>query len=215
MISRSRSRTWGRAHLDKYKTETLCSYPPCTTAARKRGLCQKHYDLARRANPPTCSADACSAAAASRGLCNHHYLGWRKEHTLPACSIDGCDNHAVEVKLCSTHYNRLRRTGTTAERQRGGEVNIRHPLYLTWGSMKGRCFCENTPYHKDYGGRGITVCEPWLTFREFAADIDRLRGERPAGMTLDRIDNDGNYEPGNVRWATESEQRRNQRKRAT
>lgn len=71
--------------------------------------------------------------------------------------------------------------------------------------MMGRCY---TPAHKSfahYGGRGITVCERWRDFANFLADM----GECPPGLTLDRKDNDGHYDPGNCRWATQKEQQNN------
>lgn len=85
------------------------------------------------------------------------------------------------------------------------------PLYKCWRSMKNRCEnrqCRDYPY---YGGRGISICERWRnSFINFLADV----GEKPGSeYSLDRINNDGNYEPGNTRWATARQQRRNSRNR--
>lgn len=82
------------------------------------------------------------------------------------------------------------------------------PTYRSWAAMKTRCFNQKLPQWKDYGARGITVCERWMDFENFLEDM----GERPSlDHTLDRKWNGGNYEPSNCRWATRKEQNRNRR----
>lgn len=81
----------------------------------------------------------------------------------------------------------------------------RSGVYRSWYAMIARCTRPRNDKYKFYGGRGIKVCDRWLEFKNFYADM----GDRPEGMSLDRINNDGNYEPGNCRWATDKQQKRN------
>jgi hypothetical protein len=87
-----------------------------------------------------------------------------------------------------------------------------HRLGQIYRGMKKRCENQNATGFQNYGGRGILICEKWRDFPSFVADVLASIGERPTMQhTLDKINNSGNYEPGNIRWATKSEQARNRR----
>jgi hypothetical protein len=88
--------------------------------------------------------------------------------------------------------------------------SFKKSVYDCWWNLVSRCTNINDDQYPEYGGRGIKVHPEWLSsFESFYKYV----GDRPSGMSLDRIDNDGNYEPGNVRWATRSQQSVNTRKR--
>lgn len=89
----------------------------------------------------------------------------------------------------------------------GYTIGDTKPLYHLWHTMRQRCSNPKHKSYKHYGGRGISVDERWDDFGNFLEDM----GMKPDGMSLNRIDNDGNYEPGNVRWATPAEQTANRR----
>ena len=86
--------------------------------------------------------------------------------------------------------------------------------YTAWGNMKRRCYNEKGKRYKDYGGRGITICASWLDQEYGFLNFFRDMGKKPSSKhSIDRIDNDGNYEPSNCRWSTMKDQNNNRRKR--
>jgi len=93
-----------------------------------------------------------------------------------------------------------------SNRNRARHGAYRTKEYGTWAHIKQRCFNPDSTHYHRYGGRGITMHPAWVdSFEQFLAEV----GKAPEGLSLDRIDNEGNYEPGNMRWATRKEQSNN------
>lgn len=126
-------------------------------------------------------------------------------HPIYSCQCD-CGNVAgLNVLLLRRGTRSCGCLRIKARRTHGKSAT---PEYHAWHDFMRRCYNKNHVGYKDYGGRGITVCERWKKFENFLEDI----GPRPSSLhSIDRVNVDGNYEPGNCRWATAKQQMRNQR----
>ena len=116
-------------------------------------------------------------------------------------SIAACELKSGKTKSCGCYDAERKRTETVKH-----GFN-RTPTYVCWSNMLARCTNPKRRDFKNYGGRGISVCERWRSFENFLADM----GEKPPKLSLDRVDNDENYGPDNCRWATQKQQVLNRR----
>jgi hypothetical protein len=122
-----------------------------------------------------------------------------RETTMRGTSLTS--ENSTSCGCVHTGNKRAQRHGHTGQ-------GLTSPTYESWKAMKARCYNPTNDSWEYYGGRGITVCSRWMeNFENFLEDM----GERPAGTTLDRKDNNWHYEPGNCQWSTPFQQRHNSR----
>ncbi len=137
----------------------------------------------------------------------------RGYHVVCSCRCDCGADKVIRHSSLKSGYTRscgcIARERMTVMNTKHGEcIGERSAEWSIWRGMHGRCYTRSSTSYPNYGGRGIRVCERWKIFENFLADM----GRKPfPSAQIDRIDNEGNYEPSNCRWVTPSQNSRNRR----
>ena len=220
---------------DFRRPKSSCLHDGCERRVVGHGLCSTHYAQSRRVprpEAPPCAVREkgrkgrkCGKVAIARGLCSTHYRRLRKHGDVTVklrqwgdaddpllCKVRGCKRVHHALGWCKMHHRRWERHGnplTIVSQDQGKDS--RHPHHSRWYMMMQRCYNPDAMNFHHYGGRGISVHPKWHNFLKFRDYLENVLGARPEGWSLDRIDCDGNYEPGNVRWASAKMQANNRR----
>jgi len=157
-------------------------------------------------------------ATSKTGVC-HKTLECRREYRrrVEAVTPTYTPANRVPCDVCKRLIPARTTTGVCqatkeCKREYVRRFHLKHPLWQAYQGIRTRCLRENHQSYENYGARGIKLYGPWVDdFAAFETWMDENLGPRPEGMTLDRKDNDGNYEPGNLQWATPVDQWHNSR----
>ena len=180
--------------------KNICEVSHCDKYIHTQGLCSKHYFRKRDHGSPT-----------YKNIVPVYIKRTGRVVVKKRCSMNGCASEAYVKGYCRKHYARWYHYGDAKfVKKVVGENRTAHPLYKAYHAMHDRCENPNNTHYEYYGGRGISVCKRWSGNRGFPNFLKDM-GERPDGYSLDRINNNGNYEPKNCRWATKATQSYNQR----